>query len=170
MKYPLVRDLAARGVPVAVTCRVLKFSKQAFYKWQADPVSDRDWNDAHLVNAALDIHGDDPAFGYRFIADELNASGITAGENRVQRLCQEHRIWSLTAKKRGLNRKAGPPVHDDLVEREFVTDTVNSVWLTDITEHATGEGKLYICAIKDTCSTRIVGYSMSDRMTAALAG
>lgn len=90
-------------------------------------------------------------------------------ENRVHRLCQEHRIWSLTSKKRGLNRKASPPVHDDLVERDFVTDTVDSVWLTDITEHATGEGKLYICAIKDTCSTRIVGYSMSARMTADLA-
>ena len=65
MKYPLVRDLAAEGIPVAVTCRVLGFSKQAFYKWQARPCSDRDWADAHLVNAALDIHRDDPAFGVR---------------------------------------------------------------------------------------------------------
>jgi hypothetical protein len=47
---------------VAVTCRVLGFSKQAF---------DRDWPDAHLINAAIDIHPDDPEFGYRFIADEL---------------------------------------------------------------------------------------------------
>jgi len=169
MKYPLVRDLAAEGVPVAVTCRVLGFSKQAFYKWNASPCSDRDWQDAHLVNAALDIHRDDPAFGYRFIADELVAAGHAAGENRVQRLCSEHRIWSVFSKKRGLNRKAGPPVHDDLVDREFVTDSLNRVWLTDITEHHTGEGKLYLCAIKDTCSTRIVGYSMSDRMTSTLA-
>jgi transposase InsO family protein len=43
------------------------------------------------------------------------------------------------------------------------------VWLTDITEHPTGEGKLYLCAIKDVCSNRIVGYSMDARMTAALA-
>ena len=45
--------------------------------------SQRDWDDAHLINAALDVHHDDPAFGYRFIADELPAGGITAGENRV---------------------------------------------------------------------------------------
>jgi putative transposase len=57
--------------------------------------------------------------GTRFIADELPARGITAGENKVARLCSQQRIWSAFAKKRGLGRKAGPPVHDDLVRREF---------------------------------------------------
>ena len=75
MMYPLVLDLAADRIPVAVTCRVLGFSKQAFYQWKANPVSDRDWDDAHLINAALDIHHDDPEFGYRFIADELAGHG-----------------------------------------------------------------------------------------------
>ena len=70
MMYPLVQELAADKIPVVVTCRVLGFSKQAFYKWQAAPISQRDWDDAHLINAAYDIHRDDPAFGYRFIADE----------------------------------------------------------------------------------------------------
>jgi hypothetical protein len=60
-------------------------------------------------------------------------------------------------------------VHDDLVDREFRAPALNAVWLIDITEHPTGEGKLYLCAIKDTCSNRIVGYSMDARMTAALA-
>jgi transposase InsO family protein len=169
MRYPLVLDLAADGIPVAVTCRVLGFSKQAFYAWRAGPVSQRDWDEAHLINAALDIHHDDPAFGYRFIADELPARGITAGENRVGRLCSQQRIWSVFSKKRGLARKAGPPVHDDLVARQFTTDAPDRVWLTDITEHPTAEGKLYLCAIKDIYSNRIVGYSMDARMTAGLA-
>jgi len=56
MRYPLVPDLAADGVPVAVTCRVLGFSKQAFYAWRKDPVPHRDWDEAHLINAAADIH------------------------------------------------------------------------------------------------------------------
>ena len=94
MTFPLVLDLAADGIPVAVTCRALKFSKQAFYQWKADPVTRRDWDDAYLINMALDIHRDDPAFGYRFIADELAAIGVTAGENRVARLCSQERIWS----------------------------------------------------------------------------
>jgi putative transposase len=169
MKYPLVRDLAAEGVPVAVTCRVLGFSKQAFYAWRADPVSRRDWDEAHLINAAADIHADDPAFGYRFIADELAARGIRAGENRVARLCSQQQLWSVFSKKRGLSRQAGPPVHDDLVGRQFTAAGRDRTWLTDITEHPTGEGKLYLCAIKDVYSNRIVGYSMDSRMTAGLA-
>jgi putative transposase len=169
MKYPLVLDLAVDGIAVAVTCRVLGFSKQAFYKWRASPVTQRDWADAHLINAAREIHGDDPGFGYRFIADELPGKGITAGENRVARLCSQERIWSIHSKKRGLNRKAGPPVHDDLVKKVFTAPAPNLVWLTDITEHATAEGKLYLCAIKDVYSNRIVGYSIDSRMKASLA-
>lgn len=169
MKYPLVLDLAADRIPVAVTCRVLDFSKQAFYSWRRSPVSQRDWDDAHLINAALDIHHDDPEFGYRFIADELAAAGIVAGRNRVNRLCSLQRIFSVHSRKRGLNRKPGPPVHDDLVQREFGAEQPDQLWLTDISEHPTGEGKLYLCAVKDACSTRIVGYSIAGRMTSELA-
>lgn len=169
MKYPLVLDLAADRIPVVVTCRVLGFSKQAFYSWCRNPVSQRDWDDAHLINAAFDIHHDDPEFGYRFIADELAASGIVAGRNRVNRLCTLQRIFSVHSRKRGLARKPGPPVHDDLVQREFVAEQPDQLWLTDISEHPTGEGKLYLCAVKDACSTRIVGYSIAARMTSELA-
>jgi transposase InsO family protein len=169
MMYPLVLELADDGIPIAVTCRVLGFSKQAFYAWKRNPVSDRDWADAHLINAAYEIHHDDPTFGYRFIADELPAHGITASENRVARLCSQQRIWSLHAKKRGLNRRPGPPVHGDLIDRHFVADRPDEKWLTDITEHPTDEGKLYLCSIRDVCSGRIVGYSMGSRMKAALA-
>jgi putative transposase len=169
MMYPLVLDLADDGIPVAVTCRVLGFSKQAFYKWRADPVSRRDWDDAHLINAAVDIHHDDPEFGYRFIADELAGQGVRASRNRVHRLCTSQRLWSVHSRKRGLNRKPGPPVHDDLVRREFTAEQPNQLWLTDITEHPTAEGKLYLRAIKDACSKRIVGYSIDARMTSELA-
>ena len=169
MMFPLVLDLAADGIPVAVTCRVLGFSKQAFYAWCKNPVSQRDWDDAHLINAAVDVHHDDPAFGYRFIADELPGRGITAGENRVARLCSQQQIWSVFAKRRGLNRKAGPPVHDDLVARQFTAGAPDQIWLTDITEHPTSEGKLYLCAIKDVYSNRIVGYSIDSRMKSRLA-
>jgi transposase InsO family protein len=149
---------------VTVTCRALGFSKQAFYAWKRNPVPRRDWDEAHLINAAIDLHHDDPAFGYRFIADEF-----AARENRVARLCSRQRIWSVFAKKRGLGRKAGPPVHDDLVNRQFAAARPDELWLTDITEHPTAEGKLYLCAVKDVCSGRIVGYSMDSRMKSALA-
>ena len=59
MIYPLVTDLADEGIPVALTCRVLGFSKQAYFKWRANPVSRRDWDDAHLLNAARDVQHED---------------------------------------------------------------------------------------------------------------
>ena len=171
MTFPLVRDLAAEGVPVVVTCEVLGFSPQAFYKWRANPVCDRDLDDAYLANAIIDIHADDPAFGYRFIADELEADGHEASENRVHRVCREHKIWSTTSRKgrKGSGKRPGPAVHDDLVKRVFTAEHLDQVWLTDITEHPTSEGKVYCCAIKDVCSNRIVGYAIADRMTAQLA-
>ncbi|MEL5990649.1 IS3 family transposase [Microbacterium sp. 9H2] len=65
-------------------------------------------------------------------------------------------------------RPARPPVHDDLVQREFTADAPNRLWLTDITEHRTSEGKLYLCAIKDVFSNKIVGYSIDSRMKSRL--
>jgi putative transposase len=142
MMFPLVADLAADSIPVAVTCRVLGFSKQAFSPWRADPLSQRDWDDAQLINAAVDLHHDDPEFGYRFITDELAGHGITASRNRVNRLCTQQRIFSNHARKRGRSRTPGPPVHDDLVERAVTPTTPNRLWLTDRTEHPTADGKL----------------------------
>jgi len=171
MKFPLVRDLAAEGFPVRLTCGVLGFSPQAFYKWQAHPVCQRDLDDAHLVNVIRDVHEDDPEFGYRFITDELERAGHQVGERRVWRLCSEHRIWSTTTRKgrKSSGKRPGPAVHDDLVQRNFTAPAPDKVWLTDITEHRTDQGKLYACVIKDVYSNRIVGYATSDRMTAALA-
>jgi len=171
MTFPLVRELAADGIPVRLTCGMLGFSTQAFYKWQADPVCSRDVDDAHLVNAIRDIHEDDPEFGYRFIWDELERTGHEVGERRVHRLCRQHRIWSTTTKKgrKGSGKIPGPAVHDDLVQRNFSAPRPDAIWLTDITEHPTTEGKLYCCSLKDLFSNRIVGYAIGARMTAELA-
>ena len=65
-------------------------------------------------------------------------------------------------------KRPGLPVHDDLLQRDFTTVDLNEVWLTDITEHLTDEGKLYLCAIKEAFSDRIVGYSMGSGMEARL--
>jgi len=171
MTYPLVQELAAEGIPVRLTCGVLGFSPQAFYKWQANPVTDRDWDDAHLTNAIVDVHADDPEFGYRFISDELEAAGHEASERRVWRLCRDQAIWSTTTRKgrKGSGKRPGPAVHDDFVRRDFTAPAPDMVWLTDITEHPTAEGKLYACIIKDVFSNRIVGYAIDGRMTANLA-
>ncbi|MFG2967093.1 IS3 family transposase [Streptomyces sp. NPDC048288] len=167
--YPLVKELAADGTPVAVTCRVLKLARQPYYRWLDKPVTDTVLEEAYRAKALFDAHRDDPEFGYRFLADEARGAGARMADRTAWRICRDNRWWSVFGKKRGRIKKAGPPVHDDLVRRDFTADGPNRLWLADITEHATGEGKSYVCAIKDAFSNRIVGYSIDARMKSRLA-
>ncbi len=90
MLYRLVLELSATGapnrVPIAVACRMSKIARQPFYRWLKDSVPARDWSDAQLTNAAIDVHRDDPVFGYRLIPDELEDLGCAMSERNVWRL------------------------------------------------------------------------------------
>src|SRR5699024_10595736 len=106
------------------------------------------------------------------LVGEAAEAGEVMSQRTAWRICRDNQWWSVFGKKRAKNRKRpGPPVHDGLVQRDFSADDVNELWLTDIprkrdvppTELPTDKGKLYLCAIKDVLSGRIVGYSMSDR-------
>jgi len=181
--YPLVRELAAADapirVPVTVTCEVLKIARAPYYRWLKEPVTETELVEAYRANALFDAHHDDPEFGYRFLVDEAAAAGEAMAERTAWRICSANGWWSIFGKKRGKNgKKPGPPVHDDLcavIDRHGVTRHVftaeapNELWLADITEHWTGEGKLYLCAVKDAFSNRIVGYSIDSRMKSSLA-
>ncbi|MDT9594871.1 IS3 family transposase [Nocardioides zeae] len=186
MMYPLVRELAAEDaplrVPVAVTCRVLKIARQPYYRWLAAPVTAPELEEAYRANALFDAHRDDPEFGYRFLVDEAKEAGEVMAERTAWRICSQLGWWSVFGKpKRGkANQKGkpGPPVHDDLcavvdkhgvIRHEFTDKAPNELWLSDITEHKTAEGKLYVCAVKDVYSNRIVGYSIDSRMKSRLA-
>jgi putative transposase len=164
-----VKELATGGIPVAVTCRVLKLARQPYYRWLERPVTDAEFEQATRANALFDAHREDPEFGYRFLADEARGAGSGMADRTAWRICRDNNWWSVFGKKRGGNKKAGQPVHDDLVRRDFTATGPNRLWLTDITEHATGEGKLYLCAVKDVFSKRIVGYSIDSRMKSRLA-
>ena len=183
MMYPLVRDLAATGapvrVPVAVTCRVLKLCRAAYYRWLANPVTDRELHEAYRANALFDAHRDDPEFGYRLLVDEAAEAGESMAARTAWRICSNNGWWSVFGKpKRSKGKKPGPPVHDDLcayfdehgvIRHAFEADEPNQLWIGDITEHWTGEGRLYVCAFKDVFSNRIVGYSIDSRMKSRLA-
>ncbi|MFO7194321.1 MAG: IS3 family transposase [Thermocrispum agreste] len=170
MMYPLVRELADDGVPVTVTCRVLKIARQPYYRWLSKPVTDAELAAAYRANALFDAHREDPEFGYRFLVDEAREAGESMAERTAWRICSDLGWWSAFGKRRGRNgKKPGPPVHDDLVMRNFTAGAPNRLWLADITEHWTREGKLYLCAIKDVYSNRIVGYSIDSRMKSRIA-
>ncbi len=164
-------ELAADGIPVAVTCRVLKLSRQPYYRWLRDPVTASEVVRAYRANALFDAHRDDPEFGHRLLADEARQVGEGMSDRTAWKIVSQNGWWSAFGKKRGRGsgKKAGPPVHDDLVGRDFTATGPNQLWLTDITEHRTAEGKLYLCAIKNVFANKIVGYSIDSRMKSSLA-
>jgi transposase InsO family protein len=169
MMFPLVHDLASDGIPVTVTCRVLKLCRPQYYRWLDEPVTDAQLDEAWLANAIFDAHRDDPEFGYRFLADEVRRSGFEVSDRVVWRICRDMGWWSVFGKPKVRKAsKPGTPAHDDLVRRNFTADAPNRVWVVDLTEHRTAEGKLYLCAIKDLFSNRIIGWAIDTRMKARL--
>ena len=125
-----------------MTCRVLKLSRQPYYRWRAKPITDAELLAAYRANALFNAHKDDAEFGYRYLVEEARDAGEPMAERSAWRICTSNQWWSVFGKKRGKNGKVGPSVHDDLVERDFTADTPNQLWLIDITEHRTSEGKL----------------------------
>jgi hypothetical protein len=120
MMFPLVLYLAFEGIPVSLSCRVLGFFRQGYYAWRVDPVCERDWSDAHVINEIRAIREKDSTFGYRLITDELKDVHVVVGENRVHRLCREKMLYSsIIRPKRGSGKTPGPAVHDDLLKRNF---------------------------------------------------
>lgn len=172
-------ELAADGIPVSVSLRVLKLSRAPYYRWLKNPVSESELRQAYRADALFDAHRDDPQFGHRLLADEAKDAGQSMCDRTAWMICSDNGWWSSFGKKKGKHgKKPGPPVHDDLCAYEdkhgvtrhrFTASSTNELWLTDISEHWTREGKLYLCAVKDAYSGRIVGYSIGPRMRASLA-
>jgi len=145
-------------------------ARAPYYRWLREPVGPAGRLRGERIAALRQAHEDDAEFGYRLLADEARQVGFPMADRTAWRLCQQSGIMSAivkTRKRKG--KKPGPPVCDDLVKRNFTAASPDLLWLVDITEHWTKEGKLYLCAIKDASSRRIVGYSLSDRMKARLA-
>ena len=153
-----------------MSCRVLKLARAPYYRWLREPAGPSEKLRQQRITALRDAHHDDPEFGYRLLADEARQAGFPMADLTAWRLCNQSGIMSAivkTRKRRG--KKPGPPVCDDLVNRNFAATAANELWLVDITKHRTREGKIYLCAVKDVFSRRILGYSISDRIRARIA-
>jgi transposase InsO family protein len=167
--FRLVQELAGDGFDVAVTCRVLEVSRSGYYEWRGRGPSPRDLADAYLANEIHDIHAASRhTYGAPRVGFELRLGrGVRVGGKRIARLMRVLGINGICAPRKRRHRPA-PAVHDDLVQRRFVADAPDRLWCTDITEHPTGEGKVYCAAVLDVYSRRIVGWSIADHMRSEL--
>lgn len=102
-------ELAADGIPVAASLRVLKLSRQPYYRWRKQQVTPSELVEAYRANALFDAHRDDPEFGYRFLASEAEAAGQRMCERTAWRICRDNRWWSVFGKKGGEERETAGP-------------------------------------------------------------
>ena len=158
--------------PVSTQCRLLGVSRSGYYDWAKRAPSDRALSDAWLLERITAIHAANRGvYGARRIHAELRlAEGIRVGRKRVERLMRGAAISGLIRRKRGRTtiRVPGVRVADDLVERRFRPAGPNVLWVADITYLRCWEGWVYLAAVQDAYSRRIVGWAMADHMRAEL--
>lgn len=169
--YRLISAEKAR-TPISVICDLLGVSRSGYYDWATRAPSDRQLTDAWLTEQIKEIHAENRGvYGAPRVHAELRmAHGIRVGRKRVARLMAQAGISGLIEKKhrRTTIRVPGVRVADDLVERRFRPAAPNVLWVADITYLRTWEGWLYLAAVQDAFSRRIVGWSMADHMRSEL--
>ncbi len=159
-------------IPAAVACRVMKVSTSGFYAWLAQPVSDRDWADAQLTNTIVDIHRmSRRSYGSPRVHAELRlGQNLRCSRKRVERLMRQAGLTGIHRRRkgRGCTRGDGTEPSDDLVNRAFDPVEPDRLWVMDVTEHPTAEGKVYLAVVLDAFSRRVVGWSIADHIRSEL--
>jgi putative transposase len=158
--------------PVSLACRWLGVSRSGYYEWATRAPSQRALTDAWLIERIRAIHtAHRGVYGApRIHADLRMAHGVRVSRKRVERLMRAAGISGLVRRKRARTtiRMPGVRVADDLVERRFRPGAPNVLWIADVTYLRTWEGWLYLAAVQDAYSRRIVGWSMADHMRSEL--
>jgi putative transposase len=170
MRFQFIDD-HQDGVPVIRMCEVLNVSPSGYYAWCDRPVSAREMANQELVEKIKVVHAESlETYGSPRVYQELKAQGVACSENRVARLMRLYHIRAKQTKhyKVTTKRNQAHPVAPNLLKRDFVADWPDQKWLTDITYIPTQEGWLYLAAVLDLYTRRIVGWAMSDRMTSDL--
>jgi putative transposase len=157
--------------PISLMCSVLGVSRSGFHAWEQRPPSDRDLADAWLSERIVELHRDSRGtYGARRIHAALRHRGVQVGRKRVERLMRLRGISGLVPKRyrRTTIRVPGVRVADDLVDREFTPAAANQLWCADIKYIRSWQGWLYLGAVMDCYSRRIVGWSMRPDLGAEL--
>jgi putative transposase len=157
----VIDTLVDTGFTVQRVCRVLGVTRQGYYRYRRRPMSPtmmrREWLTALIRQVHAESRG---TYGSRRVRAELvQGRGIGVSERLVWRLMNDADIHGIPGPAKARKAK-GIPTSDDLVKRRFARLGLNELWVSDITEHPTREGKIFCCCVMDTCSRRIVGWSI----------
>ena len=170
MRFEFIED--CRGeFPVTRMCKELSVSPSGYYAWRYRPHSAREMANQELVQRIEAVYNDaQGTYGSPRIYYELKDQGVACSKNRVARLMRLRGLQAKQVKRYRSTTKRNKkhPVAPNLLKRDFRTDRPEQKWLTDITYIPTREGWLYLAAVLDLYTRRIVGWAMSQRMTADL--
>ena len=170
MKFVFIAAEKARA-PVSALCRVLGVTRSGFYAWQARDLSEQAIDDQKLALEIAAIHkASGETYGSPRVHAELHAKGLEVSRKRVARLMRELGIRSRRKRRFKATTDSGHklPVADNVLDRKFEVDAPDVAWVTDITYVWTDEGWLYLAAILDLFSRRVVGHALSERIDRAL--
>ena len=166
MKYPLIaghRD----AYPARWMCSALSVSERGWRSWRSRGRSKRRQQDQRLlIGIRLSFENSERTYGSPRILKDLREEGARTSKKRVARIMRENGIVAVQRRRFKVTTQSGHnlPVHQNLLDRDFVVDEPNRVWLGDITYIRTEEGWLYFAALMDLCSRRIVGWNAADRI------
>ena len=168
--YPIVAELGEAGHGLKASCRLLRVAPSGFFTWKFAPPTDRSIRRAFLTDLIVKIwHESRQTYGKRRIGAELlDAHGLVVNHKLVRSIMREQGIAGLQKRKKYKRSGSNRYTTEDLVNRQFERDGPNQLWMTDITEHPTQEGKIYCCAVLDAWSRKVVGWSIDKRATTAM--
>lgn len=166
----MIDALIGQGINVRRACLTLGVSRAGYYNWKTRPLSPRAIRHIWLSSEIADIHRQSHGtYGaHRVTAELRHGRGIVVGHNAVARLMKQLGVRGLPTRRLPKGTKLATVTSLDLVRRDFTRDAPDRLWMTDITEHPTREGKVYCCAVLDAFSRKIVGWSIDSTQATAL--
>jgi putative transposase len=152
-------------------CDVLEVSRSGYYDWLKRPRSRRERDNEQLLIQILDVHRESgETYGSYRMTKALKKKGIQCGKNRVAKIMRKNHIFCRTRRKYKATTYSNHsyPVAPNLLKQDFTVDKPNAVWVGDITYIGTDEGWLYLAAVEDLFSRKVVGWALDSVMPTKL--
>ncbi len=165
----MIAALAGQGFEIKRCCRIVRVAPSGYFSWRRRTPSPAELRREWLRGLISQIHAESRGvYGYRRVRAELMLGWQIAVSNKlVHKLMAEGRLQGLPTRRQRRNL-VSVATAEDLVCRDFNRDRPNQLWLTDITEHPTREGKVYCCVVVDAHSRKIVGWSIDSHQATSL--